>query len=112
MIFDQGEVVLIPFPFTDLSAMKRRPVLVLSRRSYNQRSQDFVVCGITSVLAARFHAVTLRVSDMASGGIPVESRIRPDKIFTLKQSLAVKKIGRVKLEVLARVKREILSIIK
>ena len=111
MTFDQGEVVLIPFPFTDLTATKRRPVLVLSRRSYNRRFQDFVVCGITSVLAARPHAVTLRDSDMASGSLPVESRIRPDKIFTLRQSLAMKKLGRVKPEVLARVKREIQSII-
>jgi mRNA interferase MazF len=111
MTFDQGDVVLIPFPFTDLSAMKRRPVLVLSNRSHNRRSQDFIVCGITSVIAARPHSVTLRATDMDNGMIPVESRIRPDKIFTLKQTLAVKKIGRVKPDVIAHVKSEIMRII-
>lgn len=111
MTCDQGDVVLIPFPFTDLSATKRRPVLVLSSRSYNRGSQDFIVCGITSVTEARPHSVTLRVADMDKGSIPVESRVRPDKIFTLRQTLAIKKIGRVKPDVLARVKREIMAII-
>jgi mRNA-degrading endonuclease toxin of MazEF toxin-antitoxin module len=48
---------------------------------------------------------------MDNGMIPVESRIRPDKIFTLKQTLAVKKIGRVKPDVIAHVKSEIMKII-
>jgi len=48
---------------------------------------------------------------MDKGSIPVESRVRPDKIFTLRQTLAIKKIGRVKPDVLARVKREIMAII-
>jgi len=116
MTFDQGDVVLIPFPFTDLSATnlsatKRRPVLVLSNSSYNRRSQDFIVCGITSVIAARPNSVTLRATDMENGKIPVESRIRPDKMFTLKQTLAVKKIGRVKPDVIAHVTSEIMKII-
>jgi mRNA interferase MazF len=111
MTFDQGDVVLIPFPFTDLSAMRRRPVLVLSNRSYNRRSRDFIVCGITSVIAARPHSMMLRATDMDKGMIPVESRIRPDRIFTLKQTLAVKKIGRVKPDVIAHVKIEIMKII-
>jgi len=111
MTFNKGKGVLIPFPFTDLSATKRRPVLVLSNRSYNRRSQDFIVCGITSVIAARPHSVTLRATDLDDGKIPVESRIRPNKIFTLRQTLAVKKIGQVKPDIIARVKSEIMRII-
>jgi len=108
---DRGDLVLIPFPFTDLTATKRRPVLVLSPRSYNRRSQDFIVCGVTSVLTPRPHAVRLRPEDLVRGRIPVESRIRPDKLFTLKQGLAVKSLGRVSPRVVAHVLRELASIL-
>jgi len=110
MTFEQGDVVLLPFPFTDLSGQKRRPVLVLSSGRYNRKSADFVVCGVTSVLVPRPHAVPLRPLDMAVGRLPLESRIRPDKLFTLKQTLAVKTLGRVKSGVVDRVRRELLSV--
>lgn len=109
---DRGDLVLIPFPFTDLTATKRRPVLVLSHRSYNRRSQDFIVCGVTSVLAPRPYAVRLRPRDLVRGRIPVESLIRPDKLFTLRQSLATKSLGRVSPTVLAQVLRELASILR
>lgn len=46
--FEQGEIVFVPFPFTNLSATKKRPVLILSNTDYNKRLSDFVSCGITS----------------------------------------------------------------
>lgn len=110
MTFEQGDVVLLPFPFTDLSGQKRRPVLVLSSGRYNRKSADFVVCGITSVLRSRPHAVPLRPLDMAVGRLPLESRIRPDKLFTLKQTLGVKTLGRVKAGLVDQVHRELLSV--
>ncbi len=111
MTFDQGDVVLIPFPFTDLSALKKRPVLVLSSATYNRSSSDFIVCGITSVLTPRPHAVPLVSSDMDRGTLPVESRIRPDKVFTLRKTLAIKTLGSVRDNVLRRVRRELLGVL-
>jgi len=110
MTFERGDVVLIPFPFTDLSGLKRRPVLVLSTATYNRRTPDFVVCGITSVLKPRPHAIPLLSSDMIRGTLPVESQIRPDKLFTLRQSLAVKTLGRVKTPVMERVRLELAAV--
>ena len=111
MTFERGDVVLIPFPFTDLSSLKQRPVLVLSHRAYNGSSPDFIVCGITSVLSGRPHAIPLLPTDMARGSLPLESRIRADKIFTLHQSLVKRRLGRVKPGVLAEVKKELLSLL-
>ena len=46
--FSQGDVVLVPFPFTDLSAIKQRPALVLSPERINKVRTDLVVAAITS----------------------------------------------------------------
>ena len=49
-MYKQREIVLVPFPFSDLSSAKKRPVLIISNNDYNQRFDDVVVCVITSTL--------------------------------------------------------------
>lgn len=46
--FSRGSVVLVPFPFTDLSAAKRRPALVVSSGEYNAATDDVIIAQITS----------------------------------------------------------------
>jgi len=111
MTYEAGDIVLVPFPFTDLTAVKRRPVLVLSRRDFNAGSPDFIVCGITSNLANAAHSVLIDRQDLAKGRIPGPSRIKVGKVATLLQSLAVRTLARVRPEVLARVRKELLSIL-
>jgi mRNA interferase MazF len=108
--FDPGEIVLVPLPFTDLGGVRRRPVLVLSAAAYNRRSRDFVVCGITSNLGNRGYSVELDSPGLASGAIPAKSLIKADKVFTLGQSLAVKRLSRVKPEILEKVKDQVRSV--
>ena len=45
---NQGDVVLIPIPFTDLTTQKRRPVIVISNDAYHQSCSDFVMVAMTS----------------------------------------------------------------
>ncbi|MCY7406080.1 MAG: type II toxin-antitoxin system PemK/MazF family toxin [Alkalinema sp. CAN_BIN05] len=49
-MLNPGELVLIPVPFTDLSSQKRRPVIMISSREYNQSSRDVLVVAVTSNL--------------------------------------------------------------
>lgn len=107
MAFEQGDIVIIPFPFTDLSSVKQRPVLIISNSGYNQSTEDVVVCGITSNIKDIRYSVSLDNTDLLEGRVPVASRIKVDKIFTLKQSLAKKKVAHLKPEVLEKVKEEI-----
>jgi mRNA interferase MazF len=108
---EPGQVVLVPFPFTDLSEVKRRPVLVLSNRRHNSSSRDFICCGITSNLANSRNSVLIDPMEMAEGSIPVQSRIKFDKVFTLEGSLVVKALGRVSKHKLATVKRGLISLL-
>jgi len=109
--FEAGELVLIPFPFSDLSGLKQRPVLVLSDSAYNRRSRDFIVCGVTSNLKYRGHSVELDSSGLLSGTMPVKSLIKVDKLFTLEQSLARKRFSRIKPEILALVRTELRGVL-
>lgn len=109
--FEQGDVVLLHSPFSDLSSAKQRPVLVLSRASYNKASPDLLVCAITSNVANAAHSVYLEDADMESGRLPKPSRVKVDKVFTASQDLVRKKVGRVSKEVLAQVRRELSAIV-
>jgi mRNA interferase MazF len=46
--YEPGQVILIPFPFTDLTTVKKRPALVISSRTFNQTHDDLIVVAITS----------------------------------------------------------------
>lgn len=93
--FERGEMVLVPFPFTDMSQSKLRPVLVISNQSYNKTSFDFICCGITSNSNNKKNSILLENRDLKNGIIVKKSRIKFDSIFTLRKDLRVKKIGQI-----------------
>jgi len=103
--FEPGEILLIAFPFSDLTRAKRRPVLVLSNKTHNDASGDFVCCGITSNLENKKYSILLDRKDVLDGSIPKTSRVKFSKIFTLEKSLVVKKIGRVRGEKFDQVRK-------
>jgi mRNA interferase MazF len=91
MMFERGDLLLVPFPFTDLSAMKRRPVLaVTTADSYG----DFIAIPVTSRPQAE-HGLPLTAMDMLARTLPATSWIRTNRIVTLNASLVVKTVGRI-----------------
>ena len=86
-----SEIVLLPFPFTDLSATKHRPVLVLSN---SNAQRDFLAAQITSQTQYR-PAVSLVDEDFELGRLPKESIVRTDKIFTLNEALIARRVGKL-----------------
>ncbi len=87
---NQGEIVLIPVPFTDLSSQKRRPVIVISNTEYNRRSRDMIVVAVTSNPILVPNSFGLNNDDLTSGKLNKPSVVRADKIYTLEQTLIVK----------------------
>jgi len=97
-MFERGELLLVPFPFSDLSATKRRPVLALtSPDAYG----DFIALPVTSRPQAEF-GIPLNSADLIRGTLPASSWIRIDRIVTLNTSLVVKAIGRVRDDLLTQ----------
>ena len=84
-----GEVVLVPFPFSDLSQSKVRPALCLA----DAGRSDWVLCQITSSPYGDAAALRLDAADFASGGLLVASFARPGKLFTAHAGLMVRTVG-------------------
>jgi mRNA interferase MazF len=82
-------VVLLPFPFSDLSASKLRPALVLADAGRG----DWLLCQITSKAYGDARAVEISDTDFASGGLKLVSQARPAKLFTAHESLIRAVVG-------------------
>ena len=86
-----GDVIWAPFPFTDLSQTKMRPVLVLA----DVGMRDWIVCEITSSRGAYAGEITIAPTDMQVGRLQPNSRVRPDRIATLNENIFQGTIGRL-----------------
>lgn len=100
----QRDIVLIPIPFTDLASLKKRPAIVVSSDKYNESHEDIVVVALTSNIEPRDFTVTLTADDLEDGTLKVTSMIRVDKIYTLNRSIVVKTFGRIKPDILTKIK--------
>ncbi len=89
MIFDRGDVVLLRFPFTDLSSTKQRRVLVLTARD---RHGDFIALPVTSRPQGA-PALCLAADDLARGSLPRASWVRVDRPVTLHESSGSEGLG-------------------
>jgi mRNA interferase MazF len=95
--FNQGDVVLVPFPFTNLSAVKQRPALVLWPKRLNNVRADLIVAAIISQIPDVIgeDEILLWDADQRAAGFPKASIAKLGKIFTIHQGLIRKKLGRL-----------------
>jgi mRNA interferase MazF len=107
---EQGDIVLVPVPFTDLSSQKRRPVIVISNDAYNRSAQDVVVVAMTSNPAVAAHSFRIRSTDLVEGALNRPGTVRADKIYTLAKSIIVKKFGKVSADVLDEIRRKFVDL--
>lgn len=76
----QGEIVLVPVPFTDLSSRKRRPVVIVSTDAYNASGVDMVVVAMTSNPIQTTWSFMISTKDVAEGHLNRPGTVRVDKI--------------------------------
>lgn len=86
-----GEVVLVPFPFSDLSQSKVRPAICLA----DVGRGDWILCQITSNAYGDPYAVPVLDPDFVAGGLRVASFVRPGKLFTAHRSLLIRSVGQL-----------------
>lgn len=86
----KGTIVLVPFPFTDLSGTKIRPCLVLHEQ---KKGEDCIVAFISSVKHSKLNPLETRVSATAKNGLKVDSVIKTDKIATLQKKTILGELG-------------------
>ena len=107
-VFAAGQVALLPFPFSDLSRNKLRPVILLAGAS----REDWIVCQITSNPFGDARSFPLTAPDFSTGALQHVSYVRPGKIFTAHESLIASVVGTLKPEMLLTVRNAVVAIIQ
>ncbi|MBI2452459.1 type II toxin-antitoxin system PemK/MazF family toxin [Candidatus Pacearchaeota archaeon] len=107
MIFQQRELVLLPYPFTDQEGSKVRPAVIVSNDDFNKRCQDCVMVPLTTVIREESFSLLINQDSLDSGKLLKQSRIRIDKLFTINKNLIIMKIGRINTKTFDKIKSEI-----
>ena len=102
--FKQGDIVLIPYPYTDLTAVKKRPVVIVSKDKIN--GEAFIVAKITSVISGGALSFSLLDSELILP-LPKPSEVRTAQVFTAHKSLIIKKISRLQAATMERLAAQI-----
>jgi mRNA interferase MazF len=105
--FVKGDVVVLPFPFSNLSSSKRRPALVVAVAS----SDDIILAQITSRNFNDCCSIELSDNDFVDGGLNITSNIRPNKLFTADVNIVAYKAGNIKLQKMKDVATAIVNLV-
>ncbi len=106
--FVKGDVVVLPFPFSDLSQAKRRPALVIAELKGN----DVILCQITSQWIKDEYAILIDEKDFVEGSLKQKSHIRPNRIFTADSGIILYSAGRLKKKKIDEVIERLIDILK
>jgi mRNA interferase MazF len=110
--YKQREIVLVPFPYSDLSAIKKRPVLILSNNYFNEKHEDILVCVITSKAYEDEYSIPIRNENLEYGVLPESSIIKTHKIFSIHKSKIIKKFSSINQELFSTVIDNVYRLIK
>jgi len=106
--FVKGDIVVVPFPFSDLSKSTRRPALVI----VNLIGNDLILCQITSQKISDKYAIPLSIDDFEEGSLKKRSNIRPNRIFTADSHIIIYKVGKIKKRKINEVIDKIIEIVQ
>lgn len=88
-MYCQKDVVLIPFPYSDLTGSKKRPAIIISNERLN-KTQDRICCLVTT--KQNENDLEIAKNSFKSGDLPFRSFARPHRIFTIDESIIIKKL--------------------
>lgn len=106
--FVKGDVVVVPFPFSDLTHAKRRPALVVAEFE----GDDLLLCQITSQRIKDRYAVAIDEGDFETGTLRQSSHVRPNRLFTADRQIILYRVGRLKAHKLTEVIDNIISALR
>lgn len=107
----QKEIVLLPYPFSDLEGTKVRPAVIVSNNLFNRKSDDCVMVPLTAVIKDEPYSVIINQGNLSSGKLLKQSRVRADKIFTVEKKLIIMKIGIINDKTFTKIKEEIIKVL-
>ena len=94
-MIEQRDLILVPFPFSDQSGRKVRPVIVISNNEFNESSNDIIIVGATSNISKDRYTAKLGNGDLEDGKLFTPCGIKVENILRLEKGLIIKKIGKI-----------------
>jgi len=110
MNVEQRDLFLVPFPFSDLSGNKIRPVIIISKDQFNKNSEDVIICGITSNISKGKHTINIDNKDLEKGHLFVPCCIKTENILKINKNLLIKQIGKLKPDTFSKVLKELYTL--
>ncbi|MDJ0691753.1 MAG: type II toxin-antitoxin system PemK/MazF family toxin [Xenococcaceae cyanobacterium MO_188.B32] len=92
--YNFGDILLVPFPFTDQTSTKKRPTAVISSNNYNSQKPDLIIIAITSQFNSPINFGEMAIRDFSSAGLLKPSIIKP-VITTIEKNLIIRKLGQL-----------------
>ena len=92
--FEFGDVLLVPFPFSNQTAGKQRPAVVVSSAAYNRERLDLVILAITSQIRPTLGLGEALITDWKQAGLIKASVLKP-VLTTIEKGLVIKQLGRL-----------------
>ena len=106
-MFQQKELVLLPYPFSNQTGSKVRPAIIVSNDNFNKRCEDCVMIPLTTIIKDEPFSLIVNQDSLESGKLLKQSRVRIDKLFTIKKNLIIIKIGKINDKTFDKIKAEI-----
>jgi mRNA interferase MazF len=106
--FVKGDVVVLPFPFSNLQEAKRRPAMVVSPLE----GDDLILCQITSRATGDRYSISLEERDFESGSLKQSSNIRPNRLFTADRAIVLYRVGSLGKGKIAEVVERLVDIVR
>jgi len=91
--YEKWDIILVPFPFTNLTTSKKRPALIVSPNEYNEKL-DVVIAFITSKLDLEYRIGDYKIQEWGKSNLPKPSMLRM-KFAIIDKSIIIKKLGRL-----------------
>jgi mRNA interferase MazF len=108
--YEFGDLILVPFPFTDQSAAKRRPAVVISSAAYHRARPDLVIMAVTSQQISTMAVGEAYIQDWRGAGLLKPSVLKP-VLTTIDPALVLKKLGRLSMTDEAALRQAISAIL-
>jgi mRNA interferase MazF len=106
--FVKGDVVVVPFPFSDLTQAKRRPALIVSVLE----GDDLILSQVTSQFVKDSYAISIEAKDFEEGGLKQKSNVRPNRLFTADSHIVLYRIGNLKKDKMNEIIEKIIEIVR
>ena len=106
--YNKGDVVILPFPFTDKSESKKRPAIIIA----TPKGDNNIALAITSKKPRSPYGITITTKDFTKGKLPLTSYVKTNIIFTIANNLIIKKAGTLQKEKTNEIEQKLIQIIQ